>query len=103
MSIPSWAVPGAKVVCIGDNGWHDALTGLDSTGPGFMEVVTISGIVPPGWWGYCGLLLEEYSDPEGFDIEDFRPLVDTTTDEEIEQRLFREKRLREPAHTVLTS
>jgi hypothetical protein len=94
MSIPSWAVPGAKCVCLDGNGTHGCLT----TG----AIYTVEEVVT----GLCLSLREAQTKHAGLGhwyIRRFRPLVDTTTDDEVEQRLFRKKRLHQPVSGRLTA
>jgi hypothetical protein len=104
MSIPSWCRVGAKVVCISKAGldWDDGCPG-----PVVGEVCTITGLNldhPPS----VGVCLLEHTESDrdgdpGYDIKHFRPLVETITTDEVEQRLFRKKRLHQPVSARLTS
>lgn len=93
MTIPSWAKPGAKVVCVDDipdKGWHPDLGGL-SVG----SVYTIREIARHSS-GALGVRLVEIvrrlapADPweQPFAFRRFRPLVSTKTEAE-DVALFR--------------
>jgi hypothetical protein len=111
MSLPSWAVPGAKVVCVdadspGTRGsvWYpeDAIV----TG----ETYTIFRVWNDFDGPVCSLVGRSrhrasnfYEREVGYHLRRFRPVVDTTTDDEVEQRLFRKKRLHQPVSARLTA
>jgi hypothetical protein len=95
MSVPSWAVPGAKVVCV-------------ESSPTIKrgEIFTIQRVVASDFSGDWGVILLERASSRwlgGYKGWRFRPLVHTTTDDEVEQRLFRKKRLHQPVSARLTS
>lgn len=109
MTIPSWAVRGAKVVCILDD-WDTAHT-IDPMGvmafPKKDEIYTIREVrvrfVSEWSEVMVGVLVVEISNPVseagsatgeefGFDIRCFRPLVQK--DEEIEAQIYQTRRHR---------
>lgn len=46
MGIPSWAVPGARVVCIKVGRWANLDGDDDGIGPSFGQIVTIAEVEP---------------------------------------------------------
>jgi hypothetical protein len=105
MSVPGWCRVGAKVVCILRR-WSELLPGEE--GPAYLGIYTISEVMLDN--GECWLRFVEIRNPvvdwhDGeppcecrFAADKFRPLVDTTTDEEteVERRIFFSKGLRVP-------
>jgi len=87
MTIPSWAVPGAKVVCVKVGPWN-LLGGPPYYGPdpAFGEICTIERAIrdADGIW----LALSGYDKHVNFRIAHFRPVVA----DDIEATLFRSKR-----------
>lgn len=91
MTIPSWAVPGAKVVCVKATPWVAAnYNAMNEDGvyrrPRFGDVVTICAVVslPDGYW----LTFIEHDELDAFAVRHFRPVVA----DDIEATLFRSKR-----------
>lgn len=89
MSIPSWAVPGAKVVCVKEGEWG-LLIGSDPRPPKwqmpvFSMVYTVSWAFMDGDGQW--LVLSDMSPEDAWAIRFFRPVVNDTT----EATLFRAK------------
>lgn len=85
--VPSWAVPGAKVVCIKACGWTRFWNAPpDLVPPRFGEVLTISAVreaIAIGWW----YLSFAERDPQAiFAIENFAPVAEDDTEAELFRR-----------------
>jgi hypothetical protein len=79
--IPSWAVKGAKVVCIERNWFAAGPSDIDAPDPVFGEIYTIRGIIADadyesGW----GAWLTEFSECGCYDLIGFRPVHTLETD-----------------------
>ncbi len=93
-SIPSWAVPGAKVVCVDGGNWlglpHNVVQQRQRPVTG--EALTIRKV-----WSWSGRVFLQFADAElgfsGFGVQKFRPVVDDDT----EAQLFR--KLRNPSRS----
>ena len=74
---PTWAVPGAKVVCVNNSNWFDWDDHVYCDGPAFKEVSTIERTHLDDD-GVLLLFLREYSErPEDcYDHRLFRPAVE---------------------------
>lgn len=76
-TIPSWAVPGARVVCINKLGWANSSTGKRCPGPAYNETVTITAtsFIPSRG---VSIMLKEYAEmnlDRGYLVSAFRPTV----------------------------
>lgn len=111
--IPSWAVKGAKVVCV-----DDSMRDLSPV-PGYSPAGALDGLQEGGVYtvaraysrdGYVVVVLVEIRRSEiapdgrrfdrffdGFNIKRFRPLVEDKSDAEIEAQIYHKKRLRSKA------
>ncbi len=101
MSTPSWAIPGAKVVCVSDNATWEARGWFRKyfvDGPRKNEECTVTGVYLDPRDGWL-LKLREYpilvrGRIEGYTIGDFRPLV--AHKREAEDRVTFEQWLKTP-------
>ena len=94
MGAPSWAVPGAQVVCVKIGRW-ESLGGIDhGVGPTFGQVLTIRSVwAGPDHIGESHSFLE-FPEFAGrcYLVNYFRPVVNDTTEAE----LFRARRTPHP-------
>jgi hypothetical protein len=91
--IPSWAVKGARVVCVEDL-WAGRCTGW-ITPPCVGTIYTIEGVTAQScneWRGPFVTLVEIDSEPYGFELSAFRPLITLEDDLEAHFRIL----LRQP-------
>lgn len=80
MSIPSWAVKGAKVVCIKRDSWV-LVEGRDTDHkPGYGDICTIKAVVTTAH--FVCLTLVGYGQHK-FRISRFRPLVSKTQEDDL--------------------
>jgi hypothetical protein len=84
MSVPSWAVRGAKVVCVDDDWTCDEID-TDLPDPVRGETYTIEGVDTDDdidFEGGAGLYLAGFPDDAFYTIRNFRPLVTTKSEAE---------------------
>jgi hypothetical protein len=97
--VPSWAVRGAKVVCVDACPWVFGWSG-DALVEG--AIYTIRGIAPHDSLGRLGLYLDEArtkTDAFGFLIARFRPLVDDSDEALARDVALFTEHLRQPSTT----
>lgn len=83
-SIPSWAVPGARVVCVNPLGWMDSDDSQFTTGPAYEDIVTVTGAAVNAVYGAL-IFLKEYpvtNPDDGFLASVFKPAVEPRTEQE---------------------
>lgn len=87
--IPSWAKPGALLVCIKRDEWV-LITGADAQygKPRYREICTVADVHP--FVDFWCVRLEGYGH-HLFNINRFRPLVDDANDAETEREIYRRK------------
>jgi hypothetical protein len=110
MSVPLWCRIGAKVVCVNDEA-HVSLFGNVTPctlAKGDIYIIThVGGEMPFAQGNFVGVRVSGHENPQSpggwYGISRFRPLVDTTTADEVERRLFRKKRLHQPVSARLTA
>lgn len=89
--IPSWAVRGAKVVCIEADWIPDEQPLMPPRLPCLHEVLTIADIVDVG---DCWLAFDEIAGDWFFHVDSFRPLVTRSQEQDIAEHF--EHHLRAP-------